>query len=454
MNLTQGSEPLSTILGSPLTQERKLALGDLFSASVRDAPRVHLTYRLDSEKSQLPYVIIPAGFDVEEFFASVATFYANQSPLSAYVHILGKDLANCFSQVQSTIIPVGGDMPREQRALLGAAIGETALAALNNIDGPLNTSYSACKRSLGYTLARARALYPELKLNLVVERWQRLRKLTGLAISPSALQALKVTHVVVSGLAPSNTESIFPAEFQMALATFVRAADTDKELERKIFNMYPGVSTMALELKGPFDARMIAFTKVVEEIRNTTHGPEIDSVAVAYFCNQILPASFAHGRVLARLVDFFPTALIWYGFFSCTSNIFDVRNFGNGLFQKLWRDISQPFSFTQRPVSDVSLDEFEVLARASVKADAIKPTQQKIATVALLPGLDIFTRFVADDDTPSVREVTPVSDIPDPQLSRVTLLLEEATTLLRDLGGGHVGRSQPISGAKRSRKKL
>lgn len=454
MKLESGREPISEFLGPAPQPSHRTPSVDLFSTTLASSARVHQTFRSTTGMGQLPHVVIPAAFDLDDFFATVATYYPSQSPLTAYVHILGKDLAKCFDPSQPDIVPDSHSLSRSQVARLGACLGETALAALNSVEGVLTPSYSACKRSLGYVLARTIALYPSFNASLAIERWERLRRLTGLAVSQVAVRTVRSVHAAAESATGYSVEGALAAPLQSALMTHIAESNARDALQSEIFECYPSLSGIALEIDGPFDARMSVFLKVVEEVQRATRGAETDSFAVGYFCNRILPGSFAHSKVLTRLTEFFPSALIWYGMFCSTSQGFDASHFGSGLFAKLGRDISQPFSFAQRPQCDLSLDELDVLMRAAVRADAIKPIQQKIATVSLLPGLDVFSRFTPDEDAHADRDaLSAKSGVADERLTRATQLLDEAVALMHELSGTKERRLPPASNSRRQRKK-
>ncbi len=203
---------------------------------------------------------------------------------------------------------------------------------------------------------------------------------------------------------------------------------------------YPNLAPLARELlTGPFDSRVEIFSKILEVVRSNPIASDIDSIAAAFFCNQILPGSFSHFRLLTRLREAFPSALLWYGVFSCLSPQFDITEFGLGLVAKLTRDLLEPFSFDSRPSCDISFDEFSVLSRLPIKSDAFKPTQPKIALVALLPGVNTFTRFASEDDLPVEHDRVSI-DLEEAN-TRATGLLEEAIMILRRVNTSAARRS-------------
>lgn len=452
MKLVAGLESISEMLGPEGNAGLKVPALDLFSTTLKRATPGHQTYRASSAPGQLPLVVIPAESDLEGFFATVATYYPSHSPLTAYIHILGKELRGCFDPDSLSDVPDRHEVSRPQMARLGACLGETALAISNSGEPELNPSYSSCRRSLAFALARTVALYPRYDATLTVKRWERLRRLTGLTVSRASVQAVCAIHSAATDGAVSLDDGALSQPVQSALVDYVSMPQSGSIVERALLEAYPHLNVTAKEIDGPFDARMAVFLKAVELIHQRTQGVETDSLAVGYLCNRILPGSFAHGKVILRLMEFFPSALVWYGMFCATSSSFDVLQFGSGLFAKLCRDVLQSFSFTQRPQCDLSLDELEVLMRASGRAEVIKPIQQKIASVALLPGIDVLSRFTHGDVGRGEREVGGIdAGMVDERLARVTKLIDEAVVLLHEIGGR--GRSAPRSSTSRRQRK-
>lgn len=433
MKLKTGREPISDILGLGLQARGRSAPGDLFSTTLMDSAHLHRTFRRRNERGELPHVIIPGDLNLEDFFATVATFYSAQVPISAYVHVLGGGLETLFDPDRPEFSPAESTSDFRLLTLLGASLGETALASLNGPDGVPNASYSGCRRSLAYALARATALYPKIDPQIVVDRWVHLRHLTGLTVNPATVQAVLSLHAAstVVDMNENIQRSGLPARLISALGIYFKTHGNSKELTDALVEGYPGLLNVLEDMAGPFDARMTVFMNGIQEIQKSSCDSEIDSLAVAFLCNSIFPGSFAHGRILARLIDFYPSALIWYGAFTSASASFEAQNFSNGLVAKLFRDVRQRFSFDERPLCDLSLDELDVLARTTIKAQSLKSSHQKTALIALIPGVDILSRVFSDEEPQSRDSVR--NEQADDRIAHATRLLDEASHLLREI---------------------
>lgn len=454
MKLQPYLESAADILGLESVGGSRQQAQDLFSSSISRAAPLYRSFRLSDDRRQLPLVVISEASDTEDLFATVATYYAAQSPLTAQVHVLSSEIRQCFDSLDSSVTPDSSLLSRRQLALLGACLGETTLVALGSNEGQALPSYSACRRSLGFTVARALALYPTFDISTAIDRWSRLRQLTGLSVSSASVSTIRLLLSALNATSQDTKVKPLPPALREALVSYLTNDQPDVVMEDAILEVYPGVRDVYRQLDGPFDARMSAFLSSVEGIQSYGQGADADSLAVAFVCNKILSGSFSHTRVLLRLVDFFPSALVWYGVFSTTSTGFEIRSFGNGLLAKLWRDLNQSFSFEQRPQCDISLDELEVLMRAPIKSEAIKPSQQKIALVGLLPGLDVYSRFSNDESSiSSVDSPQNQHSIDDEKLRRATQLMAEATALLVQIAPTERPRLPAGSGSKRQRKR-
>jgi hypothetical protein len=430
--LKRGVETLPEILGSDALGTRPHS-PDLFSSNAPVAARRHETYRLESADGlSLPSVIVPASGDVEDFFATVATYYQEQSPLSAVVHVLGDETAGLLVwQSKRSGIPTAGHRSSSRLAGIGAAIGEATLAGVEARDPSSSISYAACRRTLGFSLFRAMFLYDTvLRPDVLAERWIRLRKLTGLSVSTDSTDAILLAHALAFGGADPSKSPQIDAGLGQAISVLVKDDDGDDELlVRTVVGLYPATKQYFDDLRGAFDGRMAAFTRLVDAIQTGSRGVRTDEIAVAFACNRIFPGSFAHAGVLGKLVSVFPAALIWYGVLAAISRPSASQQLSPSLLSKLERDLLDSFTFEQRPRCDISLEELEVLSRTPLRAETVKPSQQRVLLVALLPGVDTYTRFGLEGDVVGERVRRDVEA--DELYRRVSRLLEEALYALR-----------------------
>lgn len=424
-------ETLSEIIGSD-NLDTTVRANDLFLSHTSVPAIKHETFRLEpSDGLKLPTVIAPYSGDTDDFFATVATYYQEASPISALTHVLGHETIELLTGTHKSSSKRN---PARDSALrmthLGAAIGEATLAALNSPESG-GHSYAACRRTLSYAIARASFVHgAKVSADLVADRWTRLRTMTGLRVSGEIAAAVLLAHAVSEDNPQILSGASDSSALYDALSAVVRKGwSEENRVKNSILASYPKIERHIDEMSGPFDGRMTAFTRIVESIQSSSHGVRQDEIAVAYLCNRILPGSFAHSGVLIRLMEFYPAALIWYGIFAVASRKFSLKRWDDGLLAKLERDLAEPFSIDQRPRCDISLEELEVLSRATLRPEVIKPSQQRALLVALLPGVDVYTRFGPEANAvverarsePGINEAS----------NRAAKLLEEALRILK-----------------------
>lgn len=146
MMLRHRAETLSEILSTGGQRDISLR-SDLFSSSFPAEERTFDCYQSAiPDGLYVPQVIVPRSGDLEDLFATVATYYPDQSPLTALAHVLTPEFAGTVMREQNS----QWDNDRERhgryrRAMIGAALGEAALAALGAQEGssgpPLTRSY-------------------------------------------------------------------------------------------------------------------------------------------------------------------------------------------------------------------------------------------------------------------------------------------------------------------------
>lgn len=397
--LKSNREDLPTILGM---QDVGKA-GDLFSSSSLRDTKLHETYRSEkNDRQSLPNVIIPESDDLDDFFATIATFYEDIMPLSSSVFVLNSATTSLLKGTIKSFRPRFDSEDKYIRtAMIGASMGEAILMGLNLVEKGGAPSYSACTRTLSHTLCRGSILYgKKLNAELLMSRWVRLRKISMLDVSSKVTEAIFFIHALLTSsmaLSNNNYENKLLEEAILLLAKNHEFNNHNNKILWILCDLYPEIRSFIEALEGPFDERMAVFTRIVSVIQKGTRGVRIDEIAVAYFCNAIFPGSFAHTPVLAKLINFFPAALVWYGVFSILTKPNSAKSVQSGLYTKLERDLLEEFSFEQRPRCDISIEEFEVISRTAFRTESIRPSQQRILYVSLLPGVNIYTRLGVEE---------------------------------------------------------
>lgn len=429
--LKRNTEALSEILGLD-TATQSTEGGDLFSSKTFNAPKYHETLRTkQSDSLPLPNVVVPANGDVEDFFATLATYYQDRSPLSALVHVLNGETADLLTRrIKGSDFQKNVPQKTFRIASVGAMLGEATLSRLGLPDGA-EVTYAGCRRTLAFSLARATLLHGHtLPPHLVADRWMRLRKIARLRVSDRAVEAVLLIHGLVSGVDATLDSSGITRPLYEALQVLIEGdLGNDEMLSAALIELYPAIRVHLDDLRGAFDGRLKAFMRIVDAIQTQSHGVRSDEIAVAFFCNRILPGSFSHAGLLAKMMEVFPSAVIWYGFLSALSPASNSKRVDPGLITKLERDLLEPFSFEQRPRCDISLEELEVLSRTSMRPDLLRPSQQRSLLVSLLPGIDVYMRFGGEDNV-VVERVRREAEA-DELNARASRLIEEALYTLK-----------------------
>jgi hypothetical protein len=437
MMLNISIESTAEIMRSLSSGYKSRRSSDLFSSNIEIQIQRHQTFRSPKSSNQYPLVVELSDSSREEFFADIATYHSNQLPISAHIHIITEQIREYFNPKSPDISPETNFIDSFKLACIGAALGEVLISSIGASDDLATISYAACRRSLSYVVARSHALYPSVSNKQIIDRWIRLRKLTGLAVTTQITEVLEELQNAIIYSSQAKKKSSLHSSLGLALKDLIsghKGLHSLHNLEISLVELYPGLTDTLPAFEDKFDDRMNIFLKSISFIQNTSQGSQNDSFTVGYLCNKLLPGSFDHSRVLVKLLDFFPSALIWYGIFCTTSKKFDLSGFGNGLFLKLIRDVQMPFSFAQRPQCDICLDELEVLSRTTVKNELIKPIQQRVASIALAPGVDILSRFKIENEV-SFRTSAPLTEsiARSESLSQTKRHLEEALILLSKL---------------------
>lgn len=359
----------------------KSAKKDLFDNSDASNIKKYETYWLDKSEKEMPQIIVASEKDALSIYADIATYYTSYSPISAYIHIT--------PEFQNNIVEK--EFNELQRKLLISLILAEAMSIMvsNNDDGEI--TYSICKRTLAYSLARATHI--NANTTTVAEKWLQLRLLTKLDYHLQVASAVTLINNLLI-----NNRGLKNELLSKDLGWIIESYTSKKtDLLNYFSNIYPNLNEHIRDLRGSFDGRINALENIVRSIKNSQHSTEVDTLAIAYFTSLILPGSLQYLKYLNKYIKDYPAILIWYAFFTSNDD-FDYKSIYSGLGLKLYRDITATNVFLNNPICDISVDELRVLSRIEIKQNVLKPTQQKLLLVSLVPGVEIYSRIPNDID--------------------------------------------------------
>lgn len=380
-----------------LGQQQPSKNNDLFSSTVNRENRRHSCFwSKDVDPLELPIFIVPFESDFETLFADVATFHPSFSPISAYVHVCAETAANALGVGSKKSGRSVRTDDRKVKLYLGSMLGEAVTNTLLDSQAlsSANIGYASCAQTLSFSIARAKTLYPDVKIGEVASKWALAHKLTQKKIEKTIFDAVIDIHGFVD-IYSSNVKG-----------NYRRDASIDSDLvygnlhgavsESELVNFFQSefdISEQAKALSGAFNERAAVFNSLVNSVGCASSTKQSKSACIAYYCNKILPGSFAHVGLLKDKVVAYPDIALWYAIYACLSPECNVRAIASGIGLKLIRDLLSPLAVEERPSCDISVDELEVLSRVSLKASVIKPKHRRLMRVSLLPGVDIEIAF-------------------------------------------------------------
>lgn len=383
-------------------ESKQLRTPDLFTDNAQKHIENYTCYRADlNDPIELPIAIVTSEDNAETLFADISTFHSNYAPLSAYTHIINPELSNIVTlDINKKSKPLTISH-RSAAILVGMVIGEALTTAYAHKNTSPQAGYANCRKTLSFTLARAKSLYPNYDLSKVTHSWSRSNEIAGNAnpnpLKNSILSIIK--NIEINTTTSKNKTAKKTKDPVSTLLSYANGTISSTEYQAHLTHTHPNITAHVNNLGGAFDGRIKAFESIINSMLSENTDKEQAAQCIAYFCNSILPGSLSHIGIVAALMSRYPTVLFWYGLFSGLSNEFKWPIINNGLGLKIVRDLTAPFSFESRPVSDIAYEEFEVLSRLKLKSTLIKPTHRRSISVSILPGVEIYVDLVSDDNT-------------------------------------------------------
>lgn len=365
------------------SNNQQIPENDLFNNNISRESIFHETFWVKQDDGiGLPVAIAPNPSDPEGLFADIATFHQNLSPISAYLHILPPEIAaTTFFKLKKSGYRKGVDVTVKNYTsyILGEILDNALESGRDNQNIPFG--YSNALQTLAFLISRSQYLYPEIDCKTVADRWIKAKGFYQLEPSKSALTGLKffegkpktLENIEATKHSTKNEISIASLE-----RTFSDLFNTEKE---------------TASIKGAYNSRISAFNQIVSKILNSPTSLNAQAAGIAFYCNMILPGSLNHFSILKNYRTIHTQVAFWYAFFASISPEFDLRTVLGGLCLKVQRDLVKPFNIEERPTSDVSFDELEVLFRVPHKTSSLKPKRARSISISLLPGVESEISF-------------------------------------------------------------
>lgn len=318
----------------------------------------------------LPNCILGHRATLDETFAWAATYLRVLGPLSAICRVVLTHDADLLFEAYRT-----PTLTKLEGALVGLILTEVLTLARHPIRVE-DITVPACQSTLAYSFARALALGRNLEAaTKLPELWERTRRLTGaihsseLDIQSSATACLTLTRVLGGNQFPMLSKG---TDF---VADCLRDLDSDGQLTLKgISRLVDWLSespadqlTSILDLS-PQD-RVRVFDSVAPRIAASTKGTQLErAFATAMVASLCKPGSLQQYNILREHRATAPEGLLWFGLIQGLHRPSDVLNIADGLGRRVIRDALQPERVLDRPRSDISLIELEVLSRGKTSS--------------------------------------------------------------------------------------
>ncbi|RKR25684.1 hypothetical protein C8C93_0896 [Acidovorax sp. 93] len=406
---------------------RSTSFNDLFSKEGQQT--FHECYWSETPDGlELPVALRPFSDDDESLFADVATYFPTFVPITAYMHVFSRlsmpQSKQRFKDIQPSL------NTHEVKSAIGLAIGELLTSSARSSKfSTEHVSYSASRRTLSFAVYRSAALYSTVPSSQVVERWLRIREIVGM----ESQMDLAASIAWVAALQRRTTAHDIEDNIHATLAEVIAGRSPLNSFGYALASISSDMRRHIDAIRGPFDNRVEAFSQLIKTVKSEFPSGEIGAICIGYFCNEILPGSLSHFRLLTPLAFSHPTVLLWYSMFASLSERFDWQQAFSGFGLKMARDLLKPFSPNRRPTCDIAYEELEVLSRLPLKADIVKPEHPRVCLVSVFPGVEGYFRFGSEEETMTPTD-TPQKP-PEDQLRREALLrdlLREALDLVAE----------------------
>ena len=424
-----------------------------------------------------PLALVCQDHDIRRLCGRYAQLRTELSPLTAWCHMLTpRSLRNLDGIVHKPTF--GGT----KAAWSGLVVAETMLLSGRNL---ANIRISACLASATYAIGRSKALWSDLTLEEMVERFDFANKLCrgkDAAVRNEAHMSRVRSSFLpmwncLSLLSHNSNESSHDdlAPCVKALRELLQARTRGEpneatQLVRPILSVVPEAQSFERLSEIAPEARLGLFDELVRLYKETgsTNSPRRYALALASgYLATVAAGGSSSLALVADYADTWPELTGWAYLIGGIGERITWTSGFDGLGRLVARELERPIRLDEPPTCDFSLDEAIVLSDPELKEPLVhlKIKQAKVVSVALFPGVNIAVPIVdvAVPDSAHRRYSEPKQSVPSETRSddygNVLSMLARALWphfrpfVIEEIAHSSTSMSRGATGSQRSRRK-
>lgn len=312
--------------------------------------------------SYLPELICVADGKETDFLAWASTYLKPFRPFTAFCRVLDVSSFELLQKQPTTQIDTN-----YESAFLGAIIGEMNGLLVN---GELKYQNTLAATST-FSFAMSRACIHGIPLDKwdICQRYTKVRDLTGKQRSSTQLRLLdEIWKILIAKYTKNHMyryiqdiarESLLIAD---SFSDILQTGEIEPFRWRELTKDFTNIPYEDVNLTDNRETRVAQFDKFMSLLllESNVNSPFAGFIS-GYLANKIAPGTFKHNDLLKPFVTRFPSLPIWYGICAGLSPNNEVHTYNSGLGWRITRDLLQKEPIWQRPRSDISFEELDIL---------------------------------------------------------------------------------------------
>ena len=348
-----------------------------------------------------PLALFCRDEDIQRLCGRYAHVRAEFSPLSAWCHLLSPAFQRNFDGVLNRP-RFGGTVA----SWSGLVVAEALLLSARPL---ASIRISACLASATYAIGRAQALWSNLSVDTILERFDLANKLCRGPNAASSRQA-RVTQVRVSfdplwrclaalnsGSEDSSKSSLLPLIAALNALSSAKATGDPNEaglLAGPLLGMAPELSPFGRLTQMTAEERLTLFDQLVARFKEVDPQTDERRNALALATGYLATVAAGGAASLALLEDCAEESPELTGWAYLVGGIGERITWSSGfdgLGRLIAREFHRPLRLDDPPTCDFSFDEAKVLADDGLKDPLVhlRIKQAKVLSVSLFPGVNI-----------------------------------------------------------------
>ena len=379
-------EQFLSYISAPLDFERLSRVTGNFRRYLVGEREVMLVWQDDSDWSACRPVIVVKDSNLREFVAFVSTYVKTYTPFSAFFRVVAESKFRELNELLYLNLKEHRPIPHE---LVGIVIAEAFAQSGDRVTNISSLPIQACLAALSSSILAAISVgYGPASIDEMIDNWGKTKRAISddnLILPISNIRSFwQIIFAVCVGL-DSISESLLPLPVIHAIKSFLDRRELTAHLWHHLCQGNLQLAMLSETFVGSKEDRIAGLDRTVALLQQSTSLNQwMQEMLLGAAASFVANGAMSYLPLTKGFNESYPTATLWFAFFTAFNRRSDVFDSGESLGRHLESKIFITRNFFDSPFADIDFNELQVVGSNS-KGMRFRTQQTSSVTVEIIP---------------------------------------------------------------------